>query len=175
MPLYRRLYGIVPLIVFAAILCGEGSSRADAVPQPPCGSATFPPYPSLENSPAVRTWDRAGSGRDWTPPACTWWPRDMRHPPSTGKWHFTDISRAFRRTRNLPRPHDPARHPVDDDGAGLPPAVARNTSNPKARGRIHSQRGSGPSTPCPYFTIRLFFTDTTPLTPRATSPAFLTL
>ena len=30
-PPYRRLSGIVPLVVFAAILCGEGSSRADAV------------------------------------------------------------------------------------------------------------------------------------------------
>ncbi|MFZ2224734.1 MAG: DUF6675 family protein [Candidatus Deferrimicrobium sp.] len=57
----------------AAILCGEGSSRADAGPQPPCKSATFPPYPDLENSPAVRAWDPAGSGRDWTPPACTGW------------------------------------------------------------------------------------------------------
>jgi hypothetical protein len=57
----------------AAFLCGEGSSRADAGPQPPCGSATFPPYPDLENSPAVRTWDRAESGRDWIPPACTGW------------------------------------------------------------------------------------------------------
>ena len=72
-PLYRRLSRIVPLIVLAAILCGEGSSRADAGPQPPCGSAPFPPYPDLENSPAVRAWDRAGSGRDWTPPACTGW------------------------------------------------------------------------------------------------------
>ena len=72
-PLYRRLSGVVPLIVFAAILCGEGSSRADTGPQPPCGSAPFPPYPDLENSPAVRAWDRAESGRDWTPPACTGW------------------------------------------------------------------------------------------------------
>jgi len=72
-PFYRRLSGTVPLIVFAAILCGEGSSRADTVPHPPCGTATFPPYPDLENSPVVRSWDRAESGRDWTPPACTGW------------------------------------------------------------------------------------------------------
>ena len=72
-PSPRRLSGIVPLIVFAAILCGEGSSRGDTVPQPPCGNATFPPYPDLENSPAVRAWDRDGSGRDWMPPACTGW------------------------------------------------------------------------------------------------------
>jgi hypothetical protein len=72
-PLYLRLSGVVPLIVFAAILCGEASTRADTVPQPPCGSATFPPYPDLEKSPAARVWDRAESGRDWTPPACTGW------------------------------------------------------------------------------------------------------
>jgi len=72
-PLYRRLSGVVPLILFAAILCGDVSSRADTGPQPPCGNATFPPYPSLENSPAARAWDRAESGRDWTPPACTGW------------------------------------------------------------------------------------------------------
>src|SRR5512140_3591954 len=43
------------------------------------------------------------------------------------------------------------------------------------RGRIDVRRLSGPSTPCSYFTIRLFFTDLTPLTPRETSPALLTL
>jgi hypothetical protein len=67
------LSGVVPLIVFTAILCGEASSRADTAPQPPCGSATFPPYPGLANSPVVRAWDRAESGRDWTPPPCTGW------------------------------------------------------------------------------------------------------
>ena len=72
-PLSRRLSGVVPLIVIAAVLCGEASSRADTGPQPPCGSAPVPPYPGLEASPAVRVWDRADSGRDWTPPACTGW------------------------------------------------------------------------------------------------------
>ena len=72
-PLCRRLARAVPLAVVAAILCGEVSARADAGPQPPCGSATFPPYPDLEESPAVRVWDRAESGRDWIPPTCTGW------------------------------------------------------------------------------------------------------
>ena len=72
-PLYRRWSWVVPLTVFAAILCGEVSSRADTLPQPPCGSAPFPPFPGLENSPAVRAWDRAESGHDWVPPACTGW------------------------------------------------------------------------------------------------------
>ena len=88
-PLCRRLARAVPLAVVAAILCGEVSGRADAGPQPPCGSATFPPYPDLEESPAVRVWDRAESGRDWTPPACTGW---------------TDSGL---RTRSLPRRHKP--------------------------------------------------------------------
>ena len=72
-PLFRRSSWVLPLVLFAAILCGDASSRADIVPQPPCGSATYPPYPDLVNSPAVRAWDRAESGRDWTPPACTGW------------------------------------------------------------------------------------------------------
>ena len=72
-PALPEIVRVVPLIVFAAILCGAVSSRADTLPQPPCGSATFPPYPDLENSPSVRSWDRAESGRDWIPPACTGW------------------------------------------------------------------------------------------------------
>jgi hypothetical protein len=72
-PRYRRLSWVVPLTIFAVILCGARSTRADTMPQPPCGSATFPPFPDLENSPAVRSWGRAESGRDWTPPACTGW------------------------------------------------------------------------------------------------------
>lgn len=72
-PLCRRLTGVVPLIVFVAIHCTSVSSLADILPQPPCGSATFPPYPEVEKSPAVRTWDLAESGRDWIPPACTGW------------------------------------------------------------------------------------------------------
>lgn len=72
-PFYRRWPGAVPLIVFAGTLCVGTSSRADTMPQPPCGAATFPPYPDLESSPDVRAWARAESGRDWTPPACTGW------------------------------------------------------------------------------------------------------
>src|SRR5450759_1280659 len=72
-PLYRRLSRVVALVVFATILSGAVSSRADTAPQPPCGSAPLPPYPDLENSPVVRSWDRAESGRDWKPPACTGW------------------------------------------------------------------------------------------------------
>lgn len=72
-PFSRRLLRIIPLVVFAATLCGGGSSRADDGPQPPCGNVPIPPYPGLENSPSVRAWDRAASGRNWIPPACTGW------------------------------------------------------------------------------------------------------
>ncbi|HZD54781.1 MAG TPA: DUF6675 family protein [Candidatus Aquicultoraceae bacterium] len=72
-PLSRRSPGALLLIVFAVILCGGDSSRADEMPRPPCAGEPFPPYPEVENSPAVRGWDRADPGNDWTPPACTGW------------------------------------------------------------------------------------------------------
>jgi len=72
-PFYWRLSGVVPLILFTALLCSELSSYAAPGPQPPCGIATFPPYPDLEKSPVVRVWERGELGRDWTPPACTGW------------------------------------------------------------------------------------------------------
>ncbi len=72
-PLYPGLSRVVSLIVFAAILSGAVSTRADTGPQPPCGSAAFPPWPDLENSPAIKVWDRANTGHDWIPPACTGW------------------------------------------------------------------------------------------------------
>ena len=71
---YRRLSVLVSFILFTTILCSELSSHAaSAGPQPPCGSATFPPYPDIQKSPAVKVWDSAGLGRDWTPPVCTGW------------------------------------------------------------------------------------------------------
>jgi hypothetical protein len=70
---YRRWPGVVLLVLFMAMLCGGVSSPADFWPQPPCGSATFPGYPGLDESPAIKVWDRSELGRDWTPPACTGW------------------------------------------------------------------------------------------------------
>ena len=72
-PFYWRLSWVVPLILFTVIFCGELSSHAAPGPHPPCGSATFPPYPDLENSPAIRVWNHVELGRDWTPPTCTGW------------------------------------------------------------------------------------------------------
>jgi hypothetical protein len=62
-PFYLRLSGVVLLMLFTALLCRELSSHAAPGPQPPCGIATFPPYPDLEKSPAVRVWERAELGR----------------------------------------------------------------------------------------------------------------
>jgi len=45
----------------------------DTGPQPPCGIDVSPPYPSVDDSPTTRFWDRSDLGRDWTPPACTGW------------------------------------------------------------------------------------------------------
>jgi hypothetical protein len=42
-------------------------------PQPPCGAESNPPYPDLQQSPAIKVWDRSSLGRDWTPPACLGW------------------------------------------------------------------------------------------------------
>ena len=42
-------------------------------PQPPCEKEPTPPYPSLEDSPLVKSWSASGFGRDWRPPACTGW------------------------------------------------------------------------------------------------------
>ena len=72
-PFYRRLPWVVPFIALTAILCSGLSSHAAPVPQPPCGTETFPLYPDLEKSPVVRVWDRAELGHDWMPPACTGW------------------------------------------------------------------------------------------------------
>jgi hypothetical protein len=70
---HRRLSGLVLLLILVAILSGEFPGHAAPGPQPPCGSATFPPYPKIDDSPKVTLWDRSDLGRDWSPPACTGW------------------------------------------------------------------------------------------------------
>jgi hypothetical protein len=69
----------IALAVFAIALIGwrpallhAGPTGASG-PQPPCGAESSPPYPDLEHSPAIKVWDRASLGRDWTPPACLGW------------------------------------------------------------------------------------------------------
>lgn len=47
--------------------------RAQPGPQPPCGVEPIPPYPPQDGPTAIKLWDRADLGSDWTPPACTGW------------------------------------------------------------------------------------------------------
>jgi hypothetical protein len=69
-----RRRALAPALVWsAAILFGAPAGLADPGPQPPCGGDVFPSYPELDHTPVVRVWDRAGLGRDWTPPLCTGW------------------------------------------------------------------------------------------------------
>ena len=72
-PLDRRWPGVVPLILLAAVLCGEDTNHVDSGPLPPCGSTTAPPYPDMDKSPTAKAWDRSDLSRDWIPPACTGW------------------------------------------------------------------------------------------------------
>ncbi len=69
----RTFLRLFPLVLLAATLHGAVSARADAGPQLPCGGATYPPYPDVDQPPAVNAWNRGSLGRDWTPPSCTGW------------------------------------------------------------------------------------------------------
>lgn len=67
-----------PLAAFAVLFmaCGPFLWGAPAVgtgPHPPCGAEPTPPYPDLQNSPAIKVWDRSSLGSDWVPPACLGW------------------------------------------------------------------------------------------------------
>jgi hypothetical protein len=59
-------------LCFVILLC-PAHGYAQLRPQPPCGEATVPPYPGLDNSPSVKFWSESEFGRDWQPPACTSW------------------------------------------------------------------------------------------------------
>ena len=54
------------------LLC-QAHGYAQSGPQPPCGEAPIPPYPSLDDSPVMKFWSESELGRDWRPPACTGW------------------------------------------------------------------------------------------------------
>ena len=60
----RAIYCTVAWAVCAAAQSG---------PQPPCGVAPVPAYPSVADSPAVKFWSEKELGGDWTPPVCTGW------------------------------------------------------------------------------------------------------
>ena len=53
--------------------CSARRMAARKGPQPPCGKEPAPPYPAVEQSPAVKVWSESEFGRDWRPPACTGW------------------------------------------------------------------------------------------------------
>ena len=56
------------MLLGAVLGCGM-NGLAGAGPQPPCGNAPFPAYPSLDSPPVAQVWGSAG----WTPPSCTGW------------------------------------------------------------------------------------------------------
>jgi hypothetical protein len=65
-----NLYPFTPLA--ATLLCFT-PIFAQPGPQPPCGKQPVSPYPRLDQPAAVQSWNTSGLGRDWMPPACTWW------------------------------------------------------------------------------------------------------
>jgi hypothetical protein len=54
------------------LLCQKHGS-AQSEPQPPCGTESVPPYPGLDDSAIVKSWNKSELGAAWRPPACTWW------------------------------------------------------------------------------------------------------
>jgi len=61
-------------------------------PQPPCGKEIVPPYPALNDSAMVKSWNKSELGRDWRPPACTGW-------TAVGFTTLVTIAARFRYTR----------------------------------------------------------------------------
>jgi hypothetical protein len=59
-------------ICFVILLC-QAHGYAQLRPQPPCGQATVPPYPGLDNPPIVKFWSESEFSRGWQPPSCTSW------------------------------------------------------------------------------------------------------
>jgi Family of unknown function (DUF6675) len=92
MSLFQRLHHLLlvsALLALLAALClGEVLNRIDFLapmiqasrlevaqfgPQPPCGTESILPYPSLEDAPVVKSWSRSALGQDWEPPPCSGW------------------------------------------------------------------------------------------------------
>jgi Family of unknown function (DUF6675) len=42
-------------------------------PRPPCGTEPDFPYPGLDDSAVVKSWNKSELGSSWRPPACTGW------------------------------------------------------------------------------------------------------
>ena len=60
-------------LALLAMLLWQVRGYAQSGPQPPCGVQPAPPYPGLDDSAVVRTWNSSEVGREWTPPACVGW------------------------------------------------------------------------------------------------------
>ena len=71
------------LLIFPTVCTAQEADRlqlsppalqaAQSGPQPPCGREPIPPYPNLDDSAIVKSWNNSEFGRDWKPPACTGW------------------------------------------------------------------------------------------------------
>jgi hypothetical protein len=57
----------------AVVLCCGAWAFGQGGPQPPCGTAPVPAYPSLADSPVVKFWSADELGESWRAPACTGW------------------------------------------------------------------------------------------------------
>jgi hypothetical protein len=59
--------------VLAVMLLCQAHGYAQLGPQPPCGKEPVSPYPGLDDSAIVKSWNKSDLGPDWRPPACTGW------------------------------------------------------------------------------------------------------
>lgn len=59
--------------VLSVILLCQARALPQSGPQAPCGQEPGPPYPGLNDSAIVKSWNKSELGRDWRPPACTGW------------------------------------------------------------------------------------------------------
>jgi hypothetical protein len=86
--------------VLSAMLLWQAHGYAQSGPQPPCGKEPVPPYPGLDESATVKSWNKSDFGRDWKPPACTGWTSDG----------FTTLVTTVARFRHNPEAEDLLRH-----------------------------------------------------------------
>jgi hypothetical protein len=92
------LIAYFPAVMLAGPTDGAG-------PQPPCGAESNPPYPDLQQSPAIKVWDRSSLGRDWTPPACLGWsaPGFTTLVSTVARFHASDTEALLHRIGEISR------------------------------------------------------------------------
>jgi hypothetical protein len=78
------------VLAFALLLLASGARALG--PQPACGLAGTPAYPSPESAPTIRIWQgKELEQGNWVPPGCTSWPADSRSRlivTLSGSFHF---------------------------------------------------------------------------------------